>query len=332
MTRATTTLAWCGWRLRIPEEWRPLRLEGGPRKGTMMVGDATEAIFKASWARLRPAGARRWWRRRSRRGGDALSPAPAGFTGCLIRREPKTDQAVLSACDEGTGLLLELVYNAAASRQRLAEMDGVVLPSLRSQVRRGGEPARWAIFGAAFGVPAGYELMGQSLHLGEISLRFARRKDRLCVGQVYPAELALKRRALSFWLRNWPWEERALRRFRASGADEPWRLPGGEGDDGGRGDGGGRGVVETGDGEMADGELPAGGRGGERVGLIRRGRKSLRWPLRFLAGRRVLSVAVVDEPRGRILRAELVSPGEPEEPTLRKAILGMGDSAAPVDP
>ena len=46
----------------------------------------------------------------------------------------------------------------------------------------------------------------------------------LSLGQVYPADLAISRRPLGFWLRNWPWERKTLRPHRALGEDRPWRV------------------------------------------------------------------------------------------------------------
>lgn len=284
-------LAWCGWRLRLPEDWRPLRLEGGWKAGRLMIGDATEAILKVAWARVPPARARAAWERRIRRAArERRTPVPRGFTECALLRPRKSAQAIWSGCAEPAGLLLEVVYSAAADASRRGRVENQVLPSLAAEAPEGVSGTCWSIFGAAFVAPSGWVLLGQSLHLGQISLRFARGKDRLSVGQVYPAGLALARRPLGFWLRSWPWEQKTLRRFRAAGDAQPWRLP-------------------------CD--------GGEHAGLLRRGRKRIRWPLGFLAPRNVASAAVVDGTRGRILRAEIESPREGDESILRVAVLGM---------
>ena len=63
-------------------------------------------------------------------------------------------------------------------------------------------------------------------------------------------------------------------------------------------------------------------------GLIRHGRKSVRWPLGFLAARRVVSAAVVNEKLGRVFRAELESPREPDESLVREAVSRMDAAQA----
>lgn len=289
--RETTDLSWCGWRLRMPPEGRPLRIEGNWRAGTMMVGSATDAMLRIRWARLSPARARRAWARRLRRSkGQRLDRAPSGFTDCAVLKPRKSAQTIWLGIAEEMGLLLDLVYSSADGARHLREIERVVLPSLAAEPAGGREGTHWSVFGARFVTPPGFTLLGQSLHLGEISLRLARGKDRLWVGQVYPADLALARRPLGFWLRSWPWEQHARRRFRATGEDDKWQSAGGE---------------------------------GARAGVIRHGRKRIRWPLGFLGPRRVVSAALVDERRGRILRAELESPREPEESIVRDAILKM---------
>jgi hypothetical protein len=300
------SLAWCGWSLRLPPQWRPLRVEGDGRTGNMMVGSATDATLRIRWARLSPARARRAWARRVRRAkGQPLARTPGGFTDCAILKPHKSAQTVWLGIAEEAGLLLDLVYNSAGDAKYVREIERVVLPSLAAEPLGTREGSHWAIFGARFVTPPGFTLLGQSLHLGEISLRLARGKDRLSVGQVYPSDLALARRPLKFWLRSWPWEKGALRRYR-----------------------------EIGDVEMRDATLfPAGNRVVSPISgpsLLRLGRKRIRWPLGFLAPRRVVSAAVVDEQRGRILRAELESPGQPEESIVRDAILRMDASPAGV--
>jgi hypothetical protein len=294
-------LAWCSWRLRMPEEWRPLRLEGTDRAGNVMIGTATEAILKVSWAKVPPARVKRLWSRRVKKRSATRreAPPPRGFADCAILRPRKGTRTTWVGCAQPAGLLLELVYSQAPGDGRANDVERLVLPSLAAEGPEDAAGSLWAIFGASFLAPRGFRLMGQSLHLGEVSLRLARGKDVLFLGQVYPADLALSRRPMGFWLWNWPWETNALRRFRARGEDRPWR-------------------VATEEGEMA--------------GLLRRGRKRLRWPLGFLAPRRVVCGAVVDPRLGRILRGAVQSPAEPEESVLQAAVLGMNRAEGEAPP
>ena len=278
----------------MPPDWRPLRLEGDAKAGSAMIGDTVEARLKVIWARVPPARAKRCWSRRLRRGAERVGiPSPRGFTECVLLRPKKGERTIWVGYSAPAGLVVELLYRNAAGRGKAGDLERFVLPSLQADPPGGGGTF-WSIFGASFVAPKGFALVGRSLHLGEISLRFARGKEVLSLGQVYPADLAISRRPLGFWLRNWPWERKTLRPHRALGEDRPWRV------------------------ELESGAMS---------GLLRAGRKRVRWPLGFLAPRRVLSAAVVDASAGRILRAEVQSPRAPEESILAQAVRDMNRPA-----
>ena len=46
-------LAWAGWQLQMPDDWRPLKIYGTPKKGWMIVGDAICAFFSIHWEQPR---------------------------------------------------------------------------------------------------------------------------------------------------------------------------------------------------------------------------------------------------------------------------------------
>ena len=47
----STRLAWAGFRLRVMPGWRPLDIQGGWRKGKLVLGDAAAAIALIRWQR-----------------------------------------------------------------------------------------------------------------------------------------------------------------------------------------------------------------------------------------------------------------------------------------
>ena len=45
-------IAWCGWRMLVPPDWRPLKITGEPGKGSMMIGDADQPLILVQWRRV----------------------------------------------------------------------------------------------------------------------------------------------------------------------------------------------------------------------------------------------------------------------------------------
>ena len=79
-------VAWMGWQMRIPPDWRPLRIAGEWARGKVIVGSANEPAMQIAWwrpnrKRFDPA---RWVRRRLRslkvRDGGPDGPAPPDFS------------------------------------------------------------------------------------------------------------------------------------------------------------------------------------------------------------------------------------------------------------
>lgn len=46
-------LAWAGWSVSIPEDWRPLAIEGLWDEGALVVGDVSRPLFSVRWSRPR---------------------------------------------------------------------------------------------------------------------------------------------------------------------------------------------------------------------------------------------------------------------------------------
>ncbi len=73
-----------------------------------------------------------------------------------------------------------------------------------------------------FVCPPGFELVGRHRFAGDVALLFRKgRRESLLVRQVYPGDLALRRRTTERWLEAYPFKEhRRLRK--ASSQIEDW--------------------------------------------------------------------------------------------------------------
>src|SRR5258708_5166859 len=120
---STTTLAWAGWKMIIPSDWRPLRIEGLWEKGTMMVGDSAAAVFQIKWWRpqMKNFDAYRWIQRRIRSNkksekmnGSELR-SPENFTNCVWVDENKKDlhRSLWYGYAPQAQLMFEFVINGA---------------------------------------------------------------------------------------------------------------------------------------------------------------------------------------------------------------------------
>ena len=53
--RPMRPLAWCGWEMPVPRDWRPVDVDGEWVRGAMIVGDREQAILQIKWWRPRAA-------------------------------------------------------------------------------------------------------------------------------------------------------------------------------------------------------------------------------------------------------------------------------------
>ncbi len=221
--------AWCGWALRIPQSWRPLKFYGNGLDGSVHLGDADRGILRVRWKRTldRRPDPGRWKKRRIRtlgghRRGRLAESAPA---------TPAVQETVLVQTAQGVvwsgfsapaGIALEIAFNAALEDEEIKAVLQQILPTMR--VFPISEETPWALFDTTFRTPPGFLLEQHRLHLGDLAILVATpgKNHWLMVRQVYPAELALERRPLEKWLglRIFP-DRRRRRRFQ--GPDR-WEL------------------------------------------------------------------------------------------------------------
>jgi len=290
----SSMLAWAGWRMRVPESWRPLRIEGEWRKGSIIVGDAAEAIMQVKWMRVtrKNFDAARWARRRLkkvRRAPAAGGPSPKGFPDpAWAPADPDAGRgAFWYGYAPAAGLLVGVLTSAGVSRKGQRAVASTALPALRASGRD--DPTRWAVFGASFESPPGFAVRRRRVHLGDVALQLtAPGRSTLLLRQVYPAALALARRELPLWLEFPVFKEH--RRFRPADVQEAWR-------------------VES--------------FGRTLEGLRRQGRKQLPFPLGVCAPRWSEAAVVHDAELDRLLIVEYDAAGRADKDRVARAIGAM---------
>ena len=212
-----TTIAWCGWSLPFPEGWRPLKIEGGHAKGSMMIGDAQQPILLVRWMRThnqRRFDMQRWLAARFRKQGltpDHGAPQPPGIAHAAWTCDTADSKGGRKTTWYGyaskSRLLMEIVSTDLTETAVRDEIFGDRLPRL--VVTADDEPCTWNLYGIEFTSPTGYVLTRSHLFSGDVAIGLARgRKDTLLLRQVYPAGLAVERRTLDRWLQAPPFTER----------------------------------------------------------------------------------------------------------------------------
>lgn len=290
-------LAWAGWKLGMPSEWQPLKLEGTPEKGQMIVGDAECAVFLVKWKRPHDrsvSDGNEWVADRFKRLGvtpDRNPPAEARFTACGwvhgIQTEEGKETTYWFGYSAPGRLLLSMTVNGVLPVSVRETVVEDVLPSL--SVDPADADSTWAMHDVSFKVPAGFELAQRHLFSGDVALEFERgRKETLLLRQVYPGELALRRRSAEAWLTSYPFK--VHRRLRSETArTRPWRH----------------------------------GRRQGLKGVERHGWNRLPVPLGWCAPRETRALAVHDRELNRLLVAEHMARGKAERSVCVEAVEAM---------
>ncbi|MBN1516337.1 hypothetical protein JXA32_07190 [Candidatus Sumerlaeota bacterium] len=286
-------LAWAGWRCRMPEDWRPVRIEGGWKNGLFVLSDAETPLLQIKWwrpgqKRFNAAG---WIEKRLHKmkagpqaGG---APHPTDFDSVAwAPGEPGVRGFWYGYC-ASADMMLELVISPEASKSQSRRIQRGMLESMRASGVD--EPVKWAVYAASFETPPGFELAEKHLHLGDVSLLLTAPKNRrMMVRQVYPAELALERRKLDRWMMQKVYQQ--ARKYKPHEDPQPWTL------------------------DLASSCAE---------GLVRRGRRRIAWPLGWIRPREAITAALHDADVNRLLIAEYEAPREADEAVLRSTLLAM---------
>jgi len=275
-----TWLAWAGWKMRIPEDWRPLKIEDAPRRENMMVGTGEKPFFQIKWCRVgigENFNFDSWLRQRLKKMALENKPEPGGPNPEGFNRTAWFPEAVNKKGIErtlwygysrGGGIILEVAISLSAEKRIQKIIEKNVLSS--AGVSPSGEETKWCVFDVGFSSPGGFRLMSKKLHVGDMTLELERGKEKLVLRQVYPAELALDRRKLEGWLK-----------LISSGAEIRKRSF-----------------------ESDPAECTVVSFGQTMKGLKTEGRRMFRKPFHSLGARRFVSSVTVDDRLGRLLMAE----------------------------
>lgn len=289
-------LAWAGWQMRVPAEWRPLKLLGTADNGSMMVGDAMCACFSVHWQYSRRAisDGEAWARQRLKRLGllpDPSPPAAERFSACTWAHGVQVEEDKQTTHWFGyaarANLLLGIKVNGVLPEDQRDLVTRLVLPSV--QTSPSDRETSWAMYDLSFMTPPGFKLFRRHLYMGDVALEFRKgRRESLLLRQVYPGDLALARRDYERWLEAYPFNEhRSLRK--SSVTTSTWHDP-----------------------HHAD-----------LTGLRRRGRKRIPVPLGGIAPRWNHALAVHDQTLNRLLIAEHNSRDVPDDAVCERAISQM---------
>ena len=284
-------LAWAGWGMRVPADWRPLDIQGGWRRGTMVIGDADQPLLQVKWWRPRRKrfDADRWIRRKARHGQPVEDWEDFPVAAKLRKggRGRRAGRQLWYAYSPEARLAIQLVVGASLPEARAREIDRRVLPSLRTSAVD--EPTRWAVFGVSFVSPADMVYRASRLNVGDMVLCVTGSGGRRALmRQVYPAGLALSRQSLDDWIAQTSLRER--RRTHLEGRPRSWSRQ---------------------------------SAGRTLKGVLQTGRKGLPAPLGFIGRRRTVAVAVVDSSLDRLLLATCDGRREPDESVLADLIDNM---------
>lgn len=289
-------IAWAGWSIGSLPEWRPMRITGDWRKGSMMIGTANEALMQISWWRPERDhfDAKAWALARAAK--DAKSsgvtevPGPSAFSriAWVPERQDEQWRSLWYGYADHAGLVLEIATNKAAAENHRAHLEAYALPTLAATSTS--EQSSWSVFGSRFVTPRGFAIEQHRMTLGDISLNFRNAVgDMLLLRQMYPAKLMLTRRPLSAWIGANPFPSRLRHK------------------------------------PLGDAQTGAIARDGEAMQYLwSRGVRRLRFPLGFIGPRNTIDAACHDDQQDRLLIVSLASRYEPELAIVSEALAGMG--------
>lgn len=279
-----TWLAWSRVRLRMPEDWRPLKHWQLEDQGYIALSDAENAVARLSWwdcalSRSNPAAL--FEKRRRRVGIEAWtgkSMSAPGFDEAYWLPEVESKGGELRnglflGWSEAAKLVVEFVVNQGAGPKVVSTVRRQVVPTIEAVPLD--SPSPWAFFGVSFMSPPGWLLSAWNWTMGDAYIEMKKGRQRLALRQVYPSALALKRRTLEDWMQYW--RLRQARIFHLQQGPMPWS-------------------VEC--------------YGALLYGYRRRGRKRYAFPFGWLSPRHSLAAVLHDERIAKLLIVQHDTPAE----------------------
>jgi hypothetical protein len=179
-----STLAWQGWRLRIPATWNPGYISGSFGTGMLILADLKQRQLEMNWKKIPSAGKVDFERLKtdgsSKDANLGWQPIDsAGLTPAISRGRRAID---------AQGRTLVMLLSAETSRLlflRFTSSDRAeVVPARETIVGQvadvsNNDPCPWEIFGFSLAVPAGFVLKHHVFAAGRATLTFRRRRQRL---------------------------------------------------------------------------------------------------------------------------------------------------------
>ena len=288
----TAHFSWQGWRLTLPADWSPLKLEGDGDEGYALFADLARPRLGLRWKRVKAKGDPAKLVERSMRdevgqlaAREASTPSPPLAASQRNSERLYLDpdppgRDVYAAFSPASRRLVQLIYHA---KHRDSSFVRTVLPTLADaapDVRQ-----QWSVFDLSCITPPHFTLSSHTLNAGDLSLTFKHHSNhrwlsvnqllrpprRMTVRQVAVAGLALSRRPLKQWLAA---QQATQKKFYALGRRPPTPV-----------------TVVAADGRML-------------VGLVRTVRRRLRYRWSPRVAPRLVTFALHDESRDRLLLAQ----------------------------
>lgn len=293
-------LAWAGWQVRIPSDWRPLSISGGWTDGAMVLGSRACSVVQINWQRpphrqFSADRRLRKWAAKVRAATSEKNPAELGqpavtaaVRASVPDRKSGAERSFWCCYCGSANLMLEWRTRPTMSGDDEQVLKRQILPSLQCSPEGAAVP--WALFNCSFRSPPGFTYEKSLLHSGDIALCFTENRGcRLIMRQVYPGDLALQRRALADWLRT-PAFKDGLETSVLNGPEAVELLL----------------------------------HGTSRQGVKRFGKKTWKRLLKFVRRYWFVDAAVHDADANRLHIASLESRKTPNEARLQEALEGMG--------
>lgn len=199
------SIAWQGWRLRVPTTWNPVKVDGDWDQGVLLLADMLQAKLGLRWKRMKRGDPMQWANRSleaevgklaSQEAIDHPMPHPSDWrvSKLYIDKDPP-GRDIWSGWSEKSGRVLEIVHHAQNRdpvwvHQLLPTVDDT--PVTESQA--------WSIFDFSAITPPGWTLKWFRLNAGDLTLAFAKERRLIRLRQVGPASLALARMGLEDWI------------------------------------------------------------------------------------------------------------------------------------
>lgn len=200
----------------LKEDWRPLRIEGDHKKGSVTIGNMDGPVFQLRW--LRPSknyDGVKWIKGRCKAtaGGQTSDnpPCPEAFEqaewieNLAIRQE--SEKTVWWGYSKTGAVLVEILLTNLCSQEVNRWFKRHALPKL--DVTPPTEDCVWSVYSCRFTIPPGYILNRKRLASGDLAFEFiGTTGKKIIIRQVFPALLALQRRSYQAWLRDRVFKER----------------------------------------------------------------------------------------------------------------------------